>query len=150
MYSRDRLHLIFTISYYFCFIKIRLLKWYEDMTSKLRFEPKTLKSASLSKEALLLVMLDRHFHIKALGNVSKKLWAVEHHYSLSLYSIGNKEILNCIHTLFAIHWAVFIKTFHFALIPNWNLINALSLKNIQISGSTDFMRNSNKFCRNRL
>ena len=121
------------------------------MTSKLRFEPKTLKSLPLSKEALLLVMLDRRFHIKVLGSVSKKLWAVEYHCSLSsLYSVRNKEILNCIHTLFAIHWAVFIKTFHFALIPDWNLINALSLENIQFSGSTDFMRNSNKFCRNKL
>ena len=88
------------------------------MTSKLRFERKAFKSAPLSKGALLLVMLVRRFHIKVLGNVSKKLWAVEHHCSLSsLYSTRNKEILNCINTLFAIHWAL-----HFAIISNGNLI----------------------------
>ena len=36
------------------------------MTSKLRFERKTLKSTPLSKGALLLVMLIRRFHIKFL------------------------------------------------------------------------------------
>ena len=40
----------------------------------------------------------------------------------SLYLTHNKEILKCIHTLLAIHWAVFIKTFRFAIIPDWNLI----------------------------
>ena len=94
-----------------------------NMTSKLRFEHKALKSAPLSKGALLLVMLDRRFYIKILGSVSKKLWAVEHHCSLSfLYSTRNKETLNYTHTLLAIHWAISIKTFHFAIIPDWNLI----------------------------
>ena len=32
-----------------------------------------------SKGAFLLVLLDLRFHIKVLGNVLKKLWAVEHH-----------------------------------------------------------------------
>ena len=42
-----------------------------------------------SKGAFLLVMLDRRFHIKVLGNDFKKLWAVEHHcvvYHLSLFN----------------------------------------------------------------
>ena len=43
------------------------------MTSKLHFEPYTLKSTPLSKGALLLVMLEQCFHIKAVGNVSKEL-----------------------------------------------------------------------------
>ena len=78
-----------------------------------------MKSTLLSKGSLLLVMLERRFHTKILGNVSKKLWAVEHHCSLSsLYSTCKKEILNCTHTLLAIHWAVFIKTLHSSLIPD--------------------------------
>ena len=40
------------------------LDYQSYMTSKLRFEPKALKSALLSKGALLLVMLDRRVHIK--------------------------------------------------------------------------------------
>ena len=48
----------------------------------------------------------------------------EHDCSLSsLYSTCSKEISNCIHTLLQIHWAVFLKTYHFELIPAfWNLI----------------------------
>ena len=54
----------------------------------------------------------------------KKLWAVEDHcvvYHL-FYLTRNKEIFKCIHTLLAIHWAVLIKTFHFVIISDWNLI----------------------------
>ena len=43
------------------------------MTSKLRFEPKALKSTPLSKGALLLGMFEWRFHINVLGNVLKKL-----------------------------------------------------------------------------
>ena len=47
------------------------------------FSALSLENHTLSKGALLLVMLERDFPIKVLGNVSKKLWTVEHHCSLS-------------------------------------------------------------------
>ena len=78
------------------------------------------------------MMPERRFHMKVLGNVSP----VENHGS-------NKEILNWIQALLATRWVVFIKTFHFTLIPDsWNLVYCTIDGTIQISESTDVMWNS--------
>ena len=91
-----------------------------------------MKCTLLSKGVLLLMMPERRFHMKVLGNV----WPVENHGS-------NKEILNWIQALLATHWVVFIKTFHFTLIPDsWNLVYCTVHGTIQISESTDVMGNS--------
>ena len=105
-----------------------------------------MKSAPLSKGALLLVMFERRFYTTLLRSVSIKLWTVENHCSLSsLYSAWNKRHIKLYLYIVCSHLAVFIKTFHFALIlilEIWFI--ALMLEAIQISGSTGFMRNSLK------
>ena len=90
-----------------------------NMTSKWHFEFEVFKSTHLLKETLLLMMFAWRFHIKK--TFRKKL---EHDWKfyLSIRHAAKKYYILSM-PCFQIHWAVFMKTFYFALILKSDLLS---------------------------